>query len=359
MMGRCFRSHFRTTGRSCLAAVTDRTIRLWDTSTGDELAKLVADDGAVSAVAISPDGLTALSGGEDHTLKLWNFATQSHIRSYTGHTQGVLAVAFSADGRRAVSGGADQTIHIWDIDSGDAIGKPLTGHTSWVSSVAFTPDGSKVLSASDDQTVRLWDAATGAEIRSMRGHTRRVSSVAISADGKQILSASDDQTLKLGIRTAAPSFELFAGRSGTFFAPRFARMVIPRSPAPTTNQLRFGISARAESFASCAATVRGPPRSRSQRTADSPLSGGYDNTARVWDVATGMELRTLGGAGGAILAVAISPDGRLAATGSADQTIQIWNLSDGAELHTLSGHTAAIQSLAFSPDGKTLVSGGA
>jgi WD40 repeat protein len=67
--------------------------------------------------------------------------------------------------------------------------------------------------------------------------------------------------------------------------------------------------------------------------------------------------RTLKGHLTWIYALAISPDGRLLASGGYDKTIRIWNLSSGQLLYAIKAHGDAIDSLVFSQDGKTLVSG--
>jgi hypothetical protein len=87
------------------------------------------------------------------------------------------------------------------------------------------------------------------------------------------------------------------------------------------------------------------------------LSGAADNTARLWDVATGREIRPLEGHTGEVLGVAFSPDGRRALTGSSDRTVRLWDLSSGRELHRFEGHTERVGSVAFSPDGKRALSG--
>ena len=58
---------------------------------------------------------------------------------------------------------------------------------------------------------------------------------------------------------------------------------------------------------------------------------------------------------GEVTVVAVSPDGKLLASGSADNTVRLWDLATAKELFVLKGHTAAITALAFTPDGKFLV----
>jgi len=87
-------------------------------------------------------------------------------------------------------------------------------------------------------------------------------------------------------------------------------------------------------------------------------SGSSDKTIKLWDVASGRELRTLSGHADSVWSITFSPDGKALASGGDDATIKLWDSASGRVLRTLSGHTDRVQSIVFSPDGKVLASGG-
>jgi hypothetical protein len=87
------------------------------------------------------------------------------------------------------------------------------------------------------------------------------------------------------------------------------------------------------------------------------LSGSWDNTLKLWDVATNRVLLTFAEHTNWVHSIAFSPDGRTALSGSADKTLKLWDVRTSRILHTFTGHTAPILSVAFSPDGRTALSG--
>jgi WD40 repeat protein len=84
---------------------------------------------------------------------------------------------------------------------------------------------------------------------------------------------------------------------------------------------------------------------------------GADNTARLWDAATGRLIRTFAGHTGGVSNVAFSPDGKLVLTGSGDQTMRLWAAATGAPVRTFTGHSDIVSVVAFSRDGKRVASG--
>ena len=87
------------------------------------------------------------------------------------------------------------------------------------------------------------------------------------------------------------------------------------------------------------------------------VSASADNTLKIWDAKTGVELATLTGHTGKVHACAFSPDGSRVLSASEDKTLKIWDVETGGELATLSGHRGGVSTCAYSPDGRVIVSG--
>ena len=85
-------------------------------------------------------------------------------------------------------------------------------------------------------------------------------------------------------------------------------------------------------------------------------AGSGDHSIKIWDIASGREVTKLTGHAGIVNSVAFSPDGRMLASASLDHTVKLWDVASGAELRTLAGHTEVALGVAFSPDGHTVAS---
>lgn len=106
---------------------------------------------------ISSDGAYALSASWDKTLRLWELSTGTTTRRFVGHTNDVLSVSFSADNRQIVSGSRDRTIKLWNTLGDCKYTITDKGHTEWVSCVRFSPNpqNSVIVSCGWDKLVKV------------------------------------------------------------------------------------------------------------------------------------------------------------------------------------------------------------
>ncbi len=84
----------------------------------------------------------------------------------------------------------------------------------------------------------------------------------------------------------------------------------------------------------------------------------YDKLIKLWDTATGKEIRTLKDHIDAVYALAFTPDGSRLVSGAADRTVKLWNPATGERLHTMGEATDGVNTVAVSPDGKRVAAGG-
>ncbi|QIZ71162.1 serine/threonine-protein kinase [Oxynema aestuarii] len=87
------------------------------------------------------------------------------------------------------------------------------------------------------------------------------------------------------------------------------------------------------------------------------ISGGDDRAIVIWNMDSGEIRHRLSGHSSAILTLAIAKNSKIFASGSADKTIKVWQTETGFLLRTLTGHSAPVSAIAIAPDGQTLVSG--
>merc|ERR1719216_611388 len=112
----------------------------------------------VSDVVLSSDGHFALSGSWDKTLRLWDLSTGNTTRRFESHTKDVMSVAFSADNRQIVSGSRDKSIKLWNTLAQCKYTIQEEGHSDWVSCVRFSPNNQNpiIVSCGWDKYVKVW-----------------------------------------------------------------------------------------------------------------------------------------------------------------------------------------------------------
>jgi eukaryotic-like serine/threonine-protein kinase len=145
---------------------------------------------SATALAFSPDGRSLAVGTINRALHLWG--EPNHREAATLRLPGSTAVfsaSFSADGRLLAAATAE-SLCLWDL-AGTHERLRLAGHDRGVPALAFSPDGMLLASVSKDHAVRLWDPVTGGLIRAFE-YPGGVQGCRFSPDGSLLAVGSDD-----------------------------------------------------------------------------------------------------------------------------------------------------------------------
>lgn len=265
--------------------------------------------GPVRALAISPDGQSAITGSFDSAAIVWSMQADTAQQVLRFHGSAVNAVAFLPDGRM-ITAGEDAKIALWR--KGEAQPQNvLTGHTAPIASVAAHPDGRRMATASWDRTVRLWNMETG-DSRVLEGHTDNVNGVAFSPDGKTLVSAGYDAVLRL--------WPLGEGA---------AKIIQTPSPVNAVAVARDG----------------------------AVISAHADGNVRIY-TREGVLVTAFEIAPAPLISLSISADGNNIAAAGLRGSVVILDRRDAAARKMLVGPALPVWALAFTPDGKTILAAG-
>ena len=388
---------FAPDGRTLAAGVGDRTIRLFDIATGQErLPRLDREEAlpprkpgevlrkgydkawAAACLAFSPDGSLLASGVEGigwfartadvPPIRLWDWAAGRELRKLTGHPIGTISMAFTPDGKTLVSSGFEPMARVWDVATGREVDhRPQ--HSSTIDGLAVSPvDGTVFTFSHADGPILRWNPADGRMLESMGVHPNVINNMAISPDGRMLVLLDQGREPALWDLAGCKVIrrlgdEKHLGCCFAAFSPD-GRMVTGQYRVwdVATGRRLASFQGDAQSWCLSAFSVD------SRRVITVEME-----TVRIWDVATGAEVRRAVEKIPMGRNAAISPDGRLVAVGQFRPSdgldsrepdppgrlvdpIRIWELASGKEVAALFGHTDVSSRMAFSPDGRMLAS---
>jgi WD40 repeat protein/serine/threonine protein kinase len=336
----------------------DKTVRIWDTATTEELTRLNGHSGWVTAVAISTDGRRVLSGDSHHNIILWDVETANVIFELTGHQGTINELKFAPDGRTALSASNDTTLKLWDLDAGSLL-NTLEWHEQRVTDVEYLPDGRNALSSGDDGMVILWDIQMGRPNRIFGGHESEVSTVAVSPDGRYAISGGQDNIILqweiTNFQTSDP-VRRFEGHEQPLrrivFSPD-GQTMLSTSWDETLILWDFATGQAIDVLQGHKDWVNDVVFSSDNQTA---ISASRDRTLILWDIAN-REYDRVWVHNAPVYDIALSANSDRALTASGDNQIVLWNTAINEILNTFEGHTQRIQAIKLLPDGRTFLSG--
>lgn len=342
---------FSPNGSILASASDDSIIRMWDTRTLERIGKLETKSGGVTSISFHPDGntLVSLNGrvapteiqlGGDMSLRIWEVKSRKQIAVAQDHSPSVSSVALSPDGELLAVGCHNGVVDLWDVRNKKRIDS-LRGHAAKVQCVVFSPDG-RLLASSASELAHLWNIRNRKQI-AVFNHTAIVESMSFSPDGKT-LACVDDTCIRLWDtrRKRAKSLlgQVPSPRKAGFLERLWSKWVHGETPVESPV------------YSGTIASIEFSPDGKLL------ISGGIDNTVRLWDVRKRREIFTAepdkkGMKYAVINSVAFSPDGNTFASAGTHGEIQLWSVAEHRLIETLDiGEW--INALDFSPDGRFL-----
>jgi WD40 repeat protein len=379
-------TRFSSDGTRLLTACVDRTARVWDASSAQQLLVLAHGDYVVQAVFSPDDRIIATAGGH-HGLKLWDAQSGALLPS-PEHGESVYAVAFSRDGRWLAYAGGEgwragwrsrwgaehygtpwrsdreqpATVSLFNRLSGER--RVFSAHRRAIVSLDFSPDGELLASASWDGTARLWSTSNCEEVRPLQlgSDAGVLFKACFSPDGRRLaVGGALEGTVGYGGSSALVLDVSTGQRVRTLDHPQVIGDVCfsPDGKLLATGchdgNARVWAVSEVREYLSLEGHDQPVWALSYSRDGRRLTSGSLDGTARIWNAEGALITRIEAGA--PVVCVAFSPDGERVVTGAPSHCAKAWNATNGSVLLTLSGHRARVMSVAWSPDGRTILTG--
>jgi WD40 repeat protein/Flp pilus assembly protein TadD len=295
---------------------------------------------------------------EDHRGWEWHYLDSLRRKDVRTLTTGErnCSAAITADGKWLAVGTLDKSLFIWDFETGELRHRVPT-FPAELSQLAFDSKGRWLAAASRSGDVTILDPVSGTTLKKL-SHPQMGRSVAISHDGRWLASGTwNGKVVLWDTETWTRSKVIDESKDwidGLAFEPRNHKLLAIADRGGVAKILSFAESQWVRDF-------RGH-RQQVSSVAFSPdgqrlLTGGEDQSVKVWSLATGGMLANLTGHSAFVRQVAFSRDGQLTISCSDDGTVRVWD-AQLRERGIYRGHRDAIMGLAVHPDGRRLVTCG-
>jgi WD40 repeat protein len=351
-------------GELVVTASDDKIARVWEWRQRNPPVATLRLPGPVLSASFSPDErfVVTTAYSESGQLQVWEVynneraITGRPLVTLRGHKGACYDAAFSPDGKLIASACAEGGARLWD----PATGKTEDDFVPTRSAVtaAISQDGTRLVTGDQQGTVQIW-SVPGLQRGPSIEVSRAVESVAVSPDRQQVAVATEHGAV---IWRATGSRLTLKGHLGPVLSVAFSpdgKLVVTAGSDQTARiwdaATGLQVGQPLQSFTSVNSASFSPDGKVVLTTSE-------DGTARVWDARTRRELYVLGTTvTGPATAAAFSPDDSLVAVAKFDKTATIWNVEDSDEpkvLTLLRGHTGPLTSIVFSADGKFVATAG-